>query len=109
MRFASRFLSIAAVAIAISLVRVGSASAQLKAGPGDWPGWRGPNRDEISTEKGLLKSWPKEGPELVWSAKGLGAGYSTPSISRGVIYVLGTEGKNPECRIALDAKGGTQR
>lgn len=104
MRFAFRCLLIAAA----SLLAVRSASAQLKAGPGDWPGWRGPNRDEISTEKGLLKSWPKEGPELVWTAKGLGAGYSTPSVAKGVIYLLGTEGKNTECLIALDAKDGTQ-
>lgn len=83
-----------------------SATAQLKSSPGDWPGWRGPARDDISKETGLLKTWPKGGPELVWKADGLGAGYSTPSIAKGVIYLLGTEQKNTECLIALDVKTG---
>ena len=33
---------------------------------GDWPGWRGENRDDISDEKGLLKSWPSSGPDKIW-------------------------------------------
>ena len=54
--------------------------AQLKSGSGDWPAWRGPDRTGLSTETGLLKEWPKGGPTLVWKVKGLGDGYSTPSI-----------------------------
>ena len=50
-------------------------------GAGDWPQWRGPNRDGISKETGLLKQWPKDGPPLVWTAKGAGRGYSTVSVS----------------------------
>ena len=46
----------------------------------DWPQWRGPNHDDISAEKGLLKDWPAGGPKLSWEAKGLGAGYSSISI-----------------------------
>ena len=38
----------------------------------DWPQWRGPNRDGISKETGLLKAWPAEGPKLVWQVKDLG-------------------------------------
>ena len=45
----------------------------------DWPQWRGPNRDGISQEKGLLKEWPKDGPKLVWQVKDIGAGFSTPA------------------------------
>ena len=55
-----------------------AATAQLPAGPGDWPGWRGADRTGVSTETGLLKEWPKDGPPLVWKVKGLGEGYSTP-------------------------------
>ena len=47
---------------------------------GDWPQWRGPHRDAICTETGLLKEWPKEGPPLLWKHTGLGGGYSTPAI-----------------------------
>ena len=61
----------------------------------DWPGFRGPNRDGISTETGLLKSWPKDGPKQVWSAKNLGLGFGTPSIADGKIFGVGTrDGKD---------------
>ncbi|MBW8042269.1 MAG: PQQ-like beta-propeller repeat protein [Planctomycetes bacterium] len=55
-----------------------------------WPQFHGPNRDNISTEKGLLKKWPEEGPALLWTAKGLGHGYSTVSIASGMIYTAGS-------------------
>ncbi len=60
---------------------------------GNWPQWRGPNRDDISKETGLLTDWPKEGPEQLWKTTGLGDGYSTPSFSDGKIFVLGTVGE----------------
>src|SRR3569832_2133755 len=52
----------------------------------DWPQWRGPNRDNVSTETGLLKQWPKGGPPLAWEAKDLGAGFSSVSVANGHIY-----------------------
>lgn len=72
---------------------------------GDWPQWRGPNRDGISQETGLLKQWPPEGPPRVWKTNGLGNGYSTISISRGRIFTMGVKGSR-EFVIALDAKDG---
>lgn len=54
-----------------------------------WPQFHGPNRDNHSTETGLLKKWPAEGPELLWTAKGLGQGYSSVSIGSGRIYTAG--------------------
>src|SRR5687767_5611051 len=48
----------------------------------DWPQWRGPRRDGISRETGLLKQWPAEGPKLLWQQKEIGGGYSTPAIVR---------------------------
>src|SRR5271168_4850288 len=69
--------------------------AQLKAEPGDWPQWRGPNRDAISTETGLLKTWPKGGPRLLWNSnkvnggKSVGDGVSSLAIVKGKIYTIG--------------------
>jgi hypothetical protein len=54
----------------------------------DWPQWRGPLRNAVSTETGLLLEWPKEGPRLVWQAKDIGDGYATPSVAGNRIYVL---------------------
>lgn len=58
----------------------------------DWPGFRGPNRDGICTETGLLKQWPKDGPKVVWTAKNLGLGWGTPSVADGKIFGIGTRG-----------------
>jgi outer membrane protein assembly factor BamB len=70
---------------------VGSANLLL-AGAGDWPQWRGPNHDGISTETGMLKDWPEGGPKLVWEVKGLGDGYSSVSILGNRIYTAGDKG-----------------
>lgn len=58
----------------------------------DWPQFRGPNRDGKSTETGLLKKWPEEGPKLIWSVEGLGAGYSSAAIANGLVYITGKHG-----------------
>jgi hypothetical protein len=84
-----------------------AAQAQLKAAPGDWPAWRGADRTGVSTETGLLKEWPEGGPKQLWKATKLGAGYSTPAVTGGRVYVLGTRDKE-EFAIALDAKDGSE-
>lgn len=56
----------------------------------DWPQWRGPERDGISAEKGLLKQWPAAGPKQVWSISNLGEGYGSLSIQGERIFVQGT-------------------
>ena len=73
----------------------------------DWPQWRGPNRDGISTETGLLKQWPADGPPLVWKAAGAGTGYSSLAIANGRIYTLGLRGDR-EYVIAFDVATGKQ-
>jgi outer membrane protein assembly factor BamB len=56
---------------------------------GNWPQWRGPKRDGISTDTGLLTSWPAAGPPIVWTAKGLGAGFSSVAVVGGRIFTMG--------------------
>jgi outer membrane protein assembly factor BamB len=71
----------------------------------DWAQWRGPQRDGKSTEKGLLKSWPAEGPKFLWSVDGLGMGFSTAVVADGLVYTTGlidTEGMV----FAFDLQGG---
>ncbi len=58
----------------------------------DWPQWRGPNRDDISAEKGLLERWPAGGPPLAWKASGLGAGHGGVSVAG--THVFSTGDKN---------------
>lgn len=71
----------------------------------DWPQWRGPNRDGISREKGLLQSWPKEGPPLVRTITDVGGGSSSPFIAKGRILLTGhSEGQERVHCFALDGK-----
>jgi outer membrane protein assembly factor BamB len=69
----------------------------------DWPQWRGPNRDGISTETGLLKEWPTNGPPLAWRIKGLGRGMATVSIANGRIFTQGAANKNGQRGVYVTA------
>jgi len=79
----------------------------ISAAAADWPQWRGPNRDGISSEIGLLKSWPEGGPRLVWKSSGLGAGYSTVSTAGKRVFTEGDRG-DASFVIALNADDGKQ-
>ena len=56
----------------------------------DWPQWRGPERNGVSKETGLLQDWPKDGPKLRWKADEIGTGYSTPIVVSGRVYAQST-------------------
>jgi outer membrane protein assembly factor BamB len=56
---------------------------------GFWPEFRGPQRDGVSRETGLLPMWPEDGPTLLWTATGIGHGFPTASIAGGMIYTAG--------------------
>jgi len=73
----------------------------------NWPQWRGPNRDGISKETGLLKQWPTDGPPLVWKAMGAGRGYSSFSMSNGRLYTMGLRGDR-EFIVAFDVATGKE-
>lgn len=78
-----------------SLLLACAFAAAATATAGDWPAFRGPNRDGVSTETGLLKEWPKDGPKLVATYKNLGLGWGTPSVAEGKIFGIGTrDGKD---------------
>ncbi len=74
----------------------------------DWPQWRGPNRDDNSTESGLLKSWPGEGPKLLWMSKDAGLGYSGHAVVGDTLYTMGARDAT-EFVIALDVKTGKEK
>jgi outer membrane protein assembly factor BamB len=74
-------------------------------GGNDWPQWRGPNRDGISKEKGLLQEWPKDGPKLTWKSQGLGSGYATIVTSGDKIFTSG-ERDGASVLIALNRPDG---
>ena len=57
---------------------------------GDWPQWRGPDRDAISDETGLLQAWPEGGPPQAWVVQTPGEGYAAPAIVGNRIYITGS-------------------
>ena len=54
-----------------------------------WTGFHGSDRINISTETGLLDTWPEAGPPLLWKLKGIGEGYSSVIIADGLLYTSG--------------------
>ena len=60
----------------------------------DWPQFRGPRRDGVSRETGLLKSWPPDGPALIWKRDGIGRGYSCPAVKGDTLYITGDVGED---------------
>ncbi len=79
----SSVLRLIAIIFVVLTIATGSLSAA------DWPQWRGPNRDGVCAETGLLQEWPPDGPKLLWEISGLGPGYSTVSIAKGRLYTMG--------------------
>jgi outer membrane protein assembly factor BamB len=78
----------------------------LTARADDWPQWRGPHRNGISQEAGLLKEWPKGGPKLLWELRDIGDGYSTPAVGGNRIYLLSSRGLDNELVQALEVADG---
>ena len=74
----------------------------------DWPQWRGPQRNGVSQETGLLKQWPAEGPRLLWQRNDIGDGYSTPSVFGKLACVLSNRGAEDEFVQALNVEDGSQ-
>jgi outer membrane protein assembly factor BamB len=55
----------------------------------EWNQFRGPNRDGISPDTGLLKEWPAGGPPQVWKATGIGSGYSSVCVVGTKLFTMG--------------------
>lgn len=71
----------------------------------DWNQFRGPKRDNLSQETGLLNEWPAGGPELLYTATGLGEGYSTVAVVGELLYTMGNV-DGGEQMIALNRENG---
>jgi len=70
----------------------------------DWPHWRGPTRDGISTETGWTTQWPAGGPTQLWQAK-VGMGCSSITVSKGHAYTQGNQNET-DTVFCFDANTG---
>jgi len=94
--------SATAVSLCLALALV---ATRIFAGPpasstpvADWPQFRGPNRDGRSAETGLLSQWPDGGPKLLWTAEGVGQGFSHVTVAGDLVYVTGLVEKEGRLR-----------
>jgi outer membrane protein assembly factor BamB len=95
---------VAVASLSLGLVRAATPSA-------DWPTFRGVNHSGVSPEKGLLQSWPTQGPPLVWESTGAGRGYASLAVAGSRIYTLGdapsTGGDEDEYLLAFSRESGS--
>lgn len=89
--------------LAIYLLLFGGISIAIAS---DWPQWRGPEKDGISREIGLLKKWPDGGPQVLWRVP-LGEGFSGISVVGGRVYTMFSEGDD-EFVVCLNASNGEE-
>ena len=73
----------------------------------DWPQYLGPNRNSTSSEKGILRSWPENGPKVLWTVA-VGKGYGGPVIKDGKVYLLDRDDKVGDNLRCFDLAGGKE-
>lgn len=73
----------------------------------DWPQYLGLDRNAVSTETGLKRNWPEEGPEVKWTVP-LGEGFGGAAVSRGKVYVLDRNGSSGDILRAFDLMTGKE-
>lgn len=86
---------------AFSIISCPIATAQ------DWPQFLGPDRNSKSPQKGLLRSWPDEGPEVMWSVE-LGRGYGGPVVKAGKVYLLDRDDEVGDFMRCFDLQTGAE-
>ncbi len=88
--------------MALALLSLPDVASRLNAA--EWPQFRGPRRDNISSDKGLLQEWPEGGPKLLWSSDRIGFGWGSTAVSGDRIYTVGVVG-SAETVTSLDMDG----
>ncbi|MCP4452003.1 MAG: PQQ-binding-like beta-propeller repeat protein [Planctomycetes bacterium] len=73
----------------------------------DWPQWRGPQRDGVWREQGLIDAFSSPEPAAKWRAP-IGTGYNGPTVAKGRVYVMDrqTEPTETERVLCFDSKTG---
>ena len=73
----------------------------------DWPQFLGPDRNSASPEKGILRSWPSGGPQVLWTVN-VGPGYGGPVIKDGKVYLLDRDDKTGDIMRCFDFSNGKE-
>ena len=73
----------------------------------DWPQYLGPSRNGISAQKGILRSWPENGPEVLWIVT-VGRGFGGPVVKDGKVYLLDRDDKVGDNLRCFDLSNGKE-
>jgi outer membrane protein assembly factor BamB len=73
----------------------------------DWPQYLGPNRNGTSAQKGILRSWPENGPEVLWTVT-VGRGFGGPVVKDGKVYLLDRDDKTGDNLRCFDLSNGKE-
>ena len=71
----------------------------------DWPQWRGPDRNNLSKDQGLLQTWPPSGPPQNWTISTLGKGYGSMAVAADRIFIQGSNGRQSIVYVLSRADG----
>lgn len=85
----------------VMLLCVTSANAQ------DWPHYQGPDRNGVSPQKGILKTWPQQGPQVLWTSD-IGIGFGGPVVKDGKVYLLDRDDKVGDKMRCFDLTSGKE-
>jgi len=91
----------------LKLVTIMVALSATAVAAADWPWIYGPRRDHTSAEKGLLRTWPQEGPKVLWTVP-MGAGFGGPAVSGGNVYLLDRDEKVGDRLRVLELASGKE-
>jgi outer membrane protein assembly factor BamB len=91
-------LKLVTILVALSATAVAAA---------DWPWLYGPRRDHTSDQRGLLRTWPQEGPKVLWTVP-MGVGFGGPAVSGGNVYLLDRDEKVGDTLRVLDLASGKE-
>src|SRR6266576_6313503 len=72
----------------------------------DWPQYRGPNHDAISPETGINKTWPADGPKVIWKIP-VGESFGSIAVVGKRAYLMVERNGNEVC-LCLDADNGKE-
>ncbi len=89
------------IAAVLMIAGIANGSAQ------DWPQYLGPNRNSTSDQKGILRTWPEKGPEVLWTVN-VGAGYGGPVVKDGKVYLLDRDDKVGDKMRCFDLSSGKE-
>jgi outer membrane protein assembly factor BamB len=106
MRLNVRFIPAIVLFCLASSFALVTAKAVAVAGE-DWPQYLGPNRDSTSAQKGILRTWPQNGPEVLWTTT-IGKGYGGPVVSADKVYLLDRDDKVGDNLRCLDLSSGKE-